>query len=135
MSNETHQQSVEASERQLCIKCLTPNDPCANFCVKCGAPLGPFAFTNPFESNFAQGSSFREAAERPHNLTVVLGIWMIFGTLALVGTLLILADGRSDYYISGLFGIFVVISLVMLWKTTRNYLAVKRGKRKSDPTH
>jgi hypothetical protein len=131
MSDET-QQSAESSERQLCIKCLTPNDPSANFCVKCGAPLGPLAFTSPFESNFAQGSSFREAAERPRNFAVVLGVWLIFGTMALGGIIVVVAGGTSNYFLSVLFSIFAVISLVILWKTTRNYIAEKRGKTKSD---
>jgi ribosomal protein L40E len=72
-------------ERQLCISCVAPNDPAAHFCVKCGAPLTSYAATAPFEHLFAEGHVYRQAAERPQRLIVVLGIWLIFGGLALTG--------------------------------------------------
>ena len=139
MSTEPYQQPAEPSEKQLCIRCLTPNPPSANFCVKCGTPLGPYAFTNPFESNFAQGSSFRQAAEHPRNFLVVLGVWLIFGLMAMTGLFVIrLSQSSQDAAVMlKIFGDLVGLALVafsgtMIWKTTRNYLATKKADKKGN---
>ncbi len=132
MSDETHQQSAESSEKQLCIRCLAPNEPSANFCVKCGAPLGPYAFTGPFESQFAQGSAFRAAAERPRSFIVLLGMWLVFGALALCGIVFIALRRNLGYYHAVLGAILLGVSLAVLWKTTKNYLARKKPDGKSD---
>jgi len=132
MTPEPHQDLTEANEQQLCVSCLTPNDPAAHFCLKCGAPLSSYASTGPFESLFAEGSVYRSAAERPQKLIVVLGIWLIFGMMTLAGVLLIVT-GRATglvYSIGG--GIMLAIAPVMIWKTTRNYLARKQKDERHD---
>jgi hypothetical protein len=126
-SEEPNQETPEAVEKQLCVSCMAPNEPSAHFCAKCGAPLTSYASTGPFESIFAEGSAYRAAAERPQKLVVVLGIWLIFGPMALAG-LLMVAMMRSAGFIFGVIGAgMAAFSMVMLWKTTRNYLA--RGKK------
>lgn len=131
MSLQPHQDSPESAEKQLCISCMTPNDSSAHFCVKCGAPLTSYASTGPFESLFAEGSVYRSAAERPQKLVVVLGVWLIFGIMALASIFLILI-GRDNGFAYLVFGAFLLpISVMMIWKTTQNYLA--RGKK--DESH
>ena len=123
---EPNQDIPETEEKQLCVGCMAPNEPSAHFCVKCGAPLSSYAATGPFESLFAEGHVYRQAAERPQKLVVVLGVWLIFGMMALAGLLLI-SIGRDTgfgYLVAGAF--MLPISVMMIWKTTRNYMA--RGK-------
>ena len=116
----------ESGEKQLCVKCMFPNDPLAHFCGKCGAPLSPYAATGPFESVFAEAHVYRQASESPRNVIVLLGVWLMFGTLALAG-LTLLVISRSMGIIPGAMGaFFLMISLDMLWKTTRNYM--RKGK-------
>ncbi len=120
---DNSQRPAEQEEKQLCINCMSPNEPSAHFCAKCGAPLTPYASTGPFESLFAEGHVYRQAAEKPRSLVVLLGIWLIFGTMALAGAALLFI-GREmgiGYVIAGAF--FLPVSLVMIWKTTRNYFA------------
>src|SRR5438128_3538672 len=83
------QASGEPDEKQLCISCMFPNEPSAHFCSKCGAPMSSYAATGPFESLFAEGHVYRQAAERPRSFVVVLGIWIIFGMMALAGAALL----------------------------------------------
>ena len=120
------QPADEADEKQLCVSCMFPNEPSAHFCTKCGAPLSSYAATGPFEHLFAEGHVYRQAAERPRSLIVVLGIWLIFGTMALASLVVVLI-GRDMGIGYTAFGAFILaISVVLIWKTTRNYLA--RGK-------
>jgi ribosomal protein L40E len=112
----------ETNEKQLCVSCVFPNEPTANFCVKCGAPLTSYASTGPFEHLFAEGHAYRQAAERPRSLIVVLGVWLIFGMTGIAGVVLVqigLATGIMFLLIGGF---LLMISLAMIWKTTRNYM-------------
>jgi hypothetical protein len=55
------------------------------FCAECGAPMTSYAAIGPFEHIFAEGHVYRQAAERPRSFIAVLGIWIIFGVMALAG--------------------------------------------------
>ena len=113
----------ELDEQQLCISCTFPNDPEAHFCVKCGAPLTAYSATAPLERILAEGYIYRQASERPRKLVVVLGVWMIFGVLGMQG-FLIAWVGRELGFVWILAGVLLMaISVVMIAKTTRNYLS------------
>lgn len=75
----------EGEEQALCLSCLQPNTPQANFCVSCGAPITPYAATGPFEGLFAEGYTIRRAAEQPRNWIVLIGVWLFFLPLAALG--------------------------------------------------
>ena len=122
----------QAEEKQLCVSCVFPNDPEAHFCVKCGAPLSSYAATGPFERIFAEGHVYRQAAERPRSLIVVLGIWVIFGAMALTGVVLVAAGRGSGFVIVLVGGLLLVFSFVMIAKTTRNYFTGRKSDEKRD---
>ncbi|HEY1663957.1 MAG TPA: zinc ribbon domain-containing protein [Verrucomicrobiae bacterium] len=127
MSSEIHHESPEPQEEQLCTSCAAPNEPSAHFCAKCGAPLSSYATFAPFERLFAEGFIYRQAAERPRRLITVLGIWFIFGLFGLGGlVIMIIASsagaGLATVVCVGFGAALLVVSLVMIWKTTRNYL-------------
>ena len=131
-SEQTPQQPADSDEKQLCVSYMFPNEPAAHFCAKCGAPLTSYAATGPFEHLFAEGHAYRQAAERPRSFIVVLGIWLIFGMMALAGAALLFI-GREvgiEYIVVGAF--LLPISLVMIWKTTRSYLARPRQEERRD---
>jgi hypothetical protein len=130
MSTEAHQESSEPHEEQLCTSCAAPNEPTAGFCIKCGAPLSSFSMIAPFQRLFAEGFIYRQAADHPRSMITVLGVWLIFGVLALSGlTIVLLAFQRAGGSLvatvaDGVFGAAIIaVSLAMIWKTTRNYLA------------
>jgi hypothetical protein len=132
MSTDAHQHPQQPDEQQLCVSCMAPNEPAANFCAKCGAPLTSYASTGPFEPLFAEGAVYRQAAERPRSWVVVLGVWLIFGTMASGGVLWV-AISRDSSFLFAIPGAgLVAVSVVMIWKTTRNYLARKQVEDKSD---
>ena len=115
----------ENESEQLCVNCLAPNETNAHFCEKCGAPLTSYAATGPFEHIFAEGHVYREAAEKPRCFIVVLGIWLIFGAVAFAGIGMFIA-GRNITVRIFPGGFFIIVSLVMIWKTARNYFVGRR---------
>lgn len=129
MKTEPHPTSenmADGEETPLCLGCLTPNHFSANFCAKCGAPMTSYAASGPFECLFAEGHVYRQAAEKPKNLVVVLGVWLIFGVMGL-GGLFIAIGGSGSGVSSVLLGAFLfLISLAMIWRSTRSYLARPR---------
>jgi len=130
-ANDSSQPAADEGERQLCVSCMAPNEPLSHFCVKCGAPLSSYASTGPFESVFAEGAVYRQAAERPRSFIVVLGVWLIFGIVGLAGLVMIVM-GRDMGIAYTAFGAFMlVISVVLIWKSTRNYL----NRPKADEHH
>jgi hypothetical protein len=119
--------SSAAEESELCRQCLAPNPPGAGFCAQCGAPLSSYAATGPFERLFAEGHAYRRAAEQPQNWIVVLGIWLIFGCALLGGAVLFVIGNESGAWTQRLLGlVLAVIALLMLFKTTRNFIRQKR---------
>jgi hypothetical protein len=122
----------EAQEWELCPHCIAQNTPGRNFCRDCGSPLSPYAAICPWERIFAEGHIYRTAAERPHRFIVLLGIWLIFGPMTLVGVFL--AAGMRTR--PGLFSpndlagwllalSLVVLSISIIFKTTRNYIRMR----------
>jgi hypothetical protein len=128
---DTQLELPEPQARQLCTSCAAPNRPNADFCVKCGAPISWYSKIGPFESIFAQGFILREATGRPRRLIVVLGIWLIFLPQLFAGLVFIQVAGPF----SPLFGSGpALISIVIIWRTTRNYLSEKSNKLAADQT-
>jgi len=126
MNTNSHQNPdlpQEGGEQELCAQCMTGNPPGSHFCRLCGAPLSSYAATGPFESLFAEGHLYRRAAEHPRRLVVVLGIWLIFGIMGSVGVMLLATSWEPANLPGVLTGIgMLVISVVLIAKTTRNYL-------------
>ena len=118
---------TEVVERELCRTCLEPNEPGATFCKDCGAPLSSYAATGPFETLLTEGHLYRQAAEHPQKLIVVLGMWVIFGFTAVAGVAAFSVNlprsGSVGAEILGL-GMFG-ISCAILWRTTRNYFRIR----------
>ncbi len=112
---------------------MAPNEVSANFCAECGAPLTSYASTGPFEHLFAEGAAYRQAATRPRKLIVVVGVWLIFGAAILTGVEMLSGFGMfNETLVARLFqapvGVALIgVSAVMIWKTTRSYLAWRRG--------
>jgi hypothetical protein len=140
MSVGTYQKLAESNEKQLCIRCMMPNEPSAHFCAECGAPLTSYASTGPFESIFAEGAVYREAAARPRKLIVVAGVWMIFGPAVLTGLAIVFGASLKLYNAPvalTFFGVpggiaIAAVSSAMIWKTSKNYLAWKHASRKGE---
>ena len=126
------QAPAETDEKQLCVSCMSSNEPEAHFCAKCAAPRSSYAATGPCETPLAEGHIYRQAAQRPRNFIVVLGIWINFGAIALLGVVM-LAFARDNGFGFVLIGVLLLaVSLVMIVKTTRNYRTGKKSDEKRD---
>ncbi len=84
----------------------------------------------PFESIFAQGFIYREAAQRPRRLIVVLGIWLIF--LPQAFTVLAFINMGALWPLFG--GGISLIAIAIIWRTTSNYLIQKSNTANGDQT-
>ncbi len=123
----------ENQEQELCTQCLTGNRPDSHFCRQCGAPLSSYAATGPFESLFAEGHVYRKAAEQPQRLIVVLGMWLIFGIMALAGVMIAVIGWGMGNGFGVLAGIgLLAVSLFLIGKTTRNYRNRQATKTEDD---
>jgi hypothetical protein len=123
--NEPEQTSPKSKSegKQLCKSCAALNEPEADFCIKCGAPLSAYSTMGPYETIFAQGFIYREAAQRPRRFIVVLGIWLIFLPQAVTGFMMI-GSGSLVWAIIG--GAMIFVSLGIIGRTTSNFLVAKQ---------
>jgi len=88
--------------------------------------MSSYAATGPFEHLFAEGHVYRQATEKPRKFIVVLGVWIIFGMMAIGGAAMLLI-GRNTGIQNVVAGALILpISLIMIWKTTRSYLTRPR---------
>lgn len=120
--NPNPEADQETEAQELCTQCMTNNRPDSHFCRKCGAPLSSYAATGPFESLFAEGHVYRKAAEQPQRLIVVLGMWAIFGCMALAGVMFAVLSWDTGNGFGVLAGIgLLALAAFLIGKTTKNY--------------
>jgi len=112
----------------VCQKCLHGNADTRNFCEKCGAPIGMFTTTSPFETIQAGGYACSEASSNPSKPIVVVGIWILFtpGVALLLFTLFRLITERVWREGTGWFLFYGTISTVLISKTTINFVKNKK---------
>lgn len=136
---------ANADELELCPSCLNGNVPGSHFCADCGAPLSSCAAIMPFERLFAQGHIYRTATDKPKNILVLLGIWLLFGSHLLVfiaigihevssnGIKVLIPDTFNMQYLITLFLVTVINAFLIsiLFKTTINYIRSRRGSRRN----
>ena len=120
-------------EHELCPQCLTGNIPGTHFCRDCGSPLSSHAAFGPFEHLFAEGHIYRRATEQPRKLIVVAGIWLLFGPTAFSSAFLGFSEWQQGSRLGpGLMGLLLPVSLILIIKSTANYIAGKRTSGRSN---
>ena len=124
----------------VCPHCMADIDPLTNFCPKCGAPISSHATMLPFEGIFAQGWAYRNAVSQPGRPIVVLGMWLIFGPVALIAlgayAGLFMRMERGPTTVPGALAWLLGLALIALYiailvRVTRGYLA----RRSDRPGH
>ena len=112
------------TESITCASCLNENQIGIHFCKQCGAPIGDFTTTMPFERIQAEGFAYREATSNPRKPIVVIGIYILFlpGFLAFLATVIftIIQPGALGLLLPMTF--LGVVSFVILYKTTKNFI-------------
>jgi len=123
-------------ELQVCLSCLHENSPGRDLCEECGAPIGKYTTFMPFEKTLAEGVCYRSAVSNPRKPIILIGIWFLFapGLLSLFYSLFIAKNmllHRWPFpYGAGVavpFFLYGLVSAIILWRTTSNYLKLKRS--------
>lgn len=131
MSPESEPREPPKVEKVTCPKCLLANSPRAAFCVDCGAPIGMVAAVDPLQHIYAEGFAYRSAVEGPPNLIVLAGMWLIFGPMLFLSTLVVFGGD----FVRGLsprllFLFFAVCSAVILFRSTKNFIFKSREAKR-----
>jgi hypothetical protein len=129
--------SEDAHQLILCVSCLTENSQAQPFCRKCGAPISTTATLDPINQIQAQGHLFRTALRGRPRFIVLLGIWMMFFPVLLVSVsvaihLITSHDRRSDFVFFWAVAGLAYVSLVILYRITKNYLTISNKDLESD---
>jgi hypothetical protein len=76
---ETTAKLEDANTSVLCHHCLVPNEPLADFCENCGAPVGKYTNYLPFPQVFSIGHALRvgTAGEYKRSPIAVLGYFLL----------------------------------------------------------
>ena len=90
------------------------------------------AAIDPLQHIYAEGFAYRSAVEEPPNLVVLVGMWLIFAPIALASAVVTFGSATRGLSPRLLFLFFVVCSVVVLFRATKNYivksLAIKNQK-------
>jgi hypothetical protein len=76
-----------AIEGIVCEHCMTPNDPVEKMCTECGAPLGDFASTAPWEYGKKRPKAYHEPTSPRRKPVILAAVWLLFGLPAVFGAI------------------------------------------------
>ena len=124
----------EDAECALCISCLFPNLPEADWCKRYGTQMSSTASILFPQVAIATGCVYRNAVERPTKPVVVAFIWFQFGLVGLSHNLIALSGiffgsdfGPNDLLVFWLVAISTVVCLRMVSQVTRNYVGHEKA--------
>ena len=126
--------AIEPVGESVCPNCSDANESAADFCARCGAPVGQFTTLDPFKTIYAEGWLFRKAASGRIRLIVVVGMWALLGFPVAATVLLAVyrpAGVPAAKLLSSL-GISVIYVLVLM-RVTGNYIRNRPGPGPWDP--
>jgi hypothetical protein len=118
----------------LCPRCLEPIPLGANFCNRCSTPLTFHAATGPYESVFAEGFAYREAANNPRKPIILIGMWLLWGpgflvSLCMFGFALVTCqEARNIFEALAMLlvtGACLWFTATLLFRTTKNYYRIR----------
>jgi len=126
MSTESDHHHSQSEGNVVCPKCLLSNSASAAFCAACGAPIGMVATIDPIQHIHAEGFAYRAAIDGPPNRIVLIGMWLVFGSMALMGPGVLIGGSGMPLIQVIIFNLVSVCSIVILYRTTRNYIVKTR---------
>jgi hypothetical protein len=134
--------SSKSSPFVICTSCGVHQPDAAHICANCGAPLTPFAHSDPVLGIEARGFALHKATTRPNKLIVVVGTWIWMVPMFVTGLFFAGIGGSALYYSAqegrlfealfglpcGLLGVlFVYIAGTILYRTTTRYVNRRSG--------
>ena len=123
--------AIEPAGEIVCPNCSDANAAGADFCARCGAPVGRFTTLDPLKSTYAEGWIFRKAANARIKPIVLIGMWALLGVpVVAAGVVAIIRPaGTPTLRILGSLGIGLIYLMVLV-RVTRNYF---RNRPRSGP--
>ena len=119
----------------LCPSCAAVIGPNEIFCPKCSGPASLLSTTDPIQRIQTEGFIYRRAVEGRPKPVVVIGVWLLFfpllvmGVIGMVGLIVIGAGtGTAGFVIFLLSAAAAYCGFAMIYRVTRNYF--KYGKDK-----
>ena len=137
--SEPSEQSSNAGV--VCTACLTSNPPHTNYCSHCGALLNSLAAFNPFDQTLVEGFAYRRAVDGPPSKIILIGMWLVFGPEILFISCVFFSEARLGNSPTGTTGstaenayltAFLIISVLILYRTTVNYFSKRKSVDPSD---
>ena len=122
-----------ATEGIVCEHCATPNNPAEKLCTKCGAPLGDFASTAPWEFGKAKEEAYHEPTSPRRKPVILFAAWVLFGGPAMYGGSALLelvqrimarqpVTASGGEITMGILGVlYLLASVWVLWVVTRGF--------------
>ena len=136
MNEELNQPAKDAEYDSIaCANCSQSNELFANFCVKCGAPLSSLSTVCPFQTTLMEGFAYRQAVSGPPRKIILFGMWFMFAPLLILSWFSLCWTiwlASSNGFVQECIGMFIctflfgLVSAVLLFRTTRNYIRNKR---------
>lgn len=116
MDNENQQ-----IEKPLCPHCFAEYEEGVDFCNECGCPLGATVGIDPIKRILSQGWVYRRAVSGPISKSILLAMWLIFGTPLFF---LFFKEFWGNWPVMG----SAIISIIILYRVTKNYFKHKKFK-------
>lgn len=130
-----------------CRSCGFANYSRAPFCVECSAPLEEPDEIDSSQSGRASRRRSRRSSEQPRSLVVVVGVWLLFGPIALycLVTLLegvpqVLREGLADreelfwsLFFMALMGLGLYLPFTIIRRVTLGYQQDQARRRRKKP--
>ncbi|HKY33386.1 MAG TPA: hypothetical protein VJV23_12675 [Candidatus Polarisedimenticolia bacterium] len=124
---------ADPREEAVCPGCMEDPEG-ADFCPRCGAPVGRFTTLDPIKSIDAQGLLFRRSARARIGPIVLVGMWLLLGLPAAVMVLAAVVRPRTVGWIPLLTSAGIcVLYLLVLIRVTRNFAVNRPGPGPRDP--
>jgi hypothetical protein len=129
---------LPAGEGTVCERCMTPNDPGDKACIRCGAPLGDFGSTAPWEFGKARPKAYHEPTSPRKRPIILVAVWVLFGGPAIYGGSALyelvqkilardpVTASTGEAIMAVLVVLYLLASAWVLWVVTRGYF--RRGR-------
>jgi len=128
--NHAEDEAPEAPSGIVCTRCATLNDPAATLCSRCGAPLGDFASSSPWDYSHAGGPAYPEPVSPRKKPIILIGVWLYFGPSAIAG-LVFLVNFAEDIIheeassgiiaLAALMAAYILVCVWVLFTVTRRF--------------
>lgn len=123
----------ESDESITCVSCMTPNRPTDALCRKCGYPISSTAHLDPLQTIQTEGLLLRKALEGRPKLIVLLGVWILFLPVLVVGAgsaiyFVLNPRGYSDLIFFGAMLGLSYAAFIILYRITRNYFTIRKSR-------